>query len=133
MRAALTLVAFLACGDAYLSDSIEAGLRPHHATGASVEDPLLFRHQFQDHDDSGRLVYYQYEARRHAHVVMLDDFGVQSCTAAPVDANVTIVTLQMRSYEAPPSTTARATTASAAMARARLVMDSRTTAPTAEP
>ena len=46
MRAALTLVAFLACGDAYLSDSIEAGLRPHHATGASVEDPLLFRHQF---------------------------------------------------------------------------------------
>ena len=62
MRAALTLVAFLACGDAYLSDPIEAGLRPHHATGASVEDPLLFRHQFQDHDDSGRLVYYQYEA-----------------------------------------------------------------------
>ena len=54
MRAALTLVAFLACGDAYLSDPIEAGLRPHHATGASVEDPLLFRHQFQDHDDSGR-------------------------------------------------------------------------------
>jgi hypothetical protein len=47
MRAALLLVAFLACGDAYLSDPIEAGLRPHHATGASVEDPLLFRHQFQ--------------------------------------------------------------------------------------
>ena len=38
MRAALTLVAFLACGDAYLSDSIKAGLRPHHATGASVEE-----------------------------------------------------------------------------------------------
>ena len=57
-----------------------AGLRPHHNTGAAEEDPLLFRHRYQRHNaETDRLLYYQYEARRHAHVVMLNDLAVISC------------------------------------------------------
>ena len=61
-----------------------AGLRPHHASGQSNDDPLLFRHRYQHHDQrTNRLVYYQYQARRHAHVVHLDDLAVESCSATP--------------------------------------------------
>jgi len=61
-----------------------AGLRPHHASGQSNDDPLLFRHRYQHHDqETNHLVYYQYEARRHAHVVHLDDLAVESCSATP--------------------------------------------------
>ena len=61
-----------------------AGLRPHHASGQSNDDPLLFRHRYQHHDqETNRLVYYQYEARRHAHVVHFDDLAVESCSATP--------------------------------------------------
>ena len=50
----------------------DAGLRPHHAAGQSDHDPLLFQHRYQHHDaKSGHLLYYQYEAKRHAHVVRL--------------------------------------------------------------
>ena len=60
----------------------EHGLRPHHSSGAA-EDPLLFRHRYQHHDAaSDRLVYYQYEAKRHPHVVMLEDIGVNKCEAS---------------------------------------------------
>ena len=58
----------------------EHGLRPHHSSGAAAEDRLLFRHRYQHHDAaSDRLVYYQYEAKRHPHVVMIDDIGVHQC------------------------------------------------------
>mgnify|MGYP006142173223 CR=1 FL=1 len=52
-------------------DDVHApGLRPHHNTGQADEDPLVFQHRFQHHDHAtGELLYYEYEARRHAHVV----------------------------------------------------------------
>ena len=62
----------------------EKGLRPK--AKATEEDPLLFRHRYQHHDSaSNRLLYYQYETKRHPHVVVLDDIGVQSCEAASSD------------------------------------------------
>ena len=60
----------------------EQGLRPHHSSGAASEDPLLFRHRYQHHDAAtDRLLYYQYEAKRHPNVVMLTDM-VDSCEAS---------------------------------------------------
>ena len=62
----------------------EKGLRPK--AKATEEDPLLFRHRYQHHDSaSNRLLYYQYETKRHPHVVVLDDIGVQSCEAVSSD------------------------------------------------
>ena len=61
----------------------DAGLRPHHNTGAAAEDPLLFRHRFQHHDaNTGRLLYYQYEARRSSRVTMVEEMGAISCAAS---------------------------------------------------
>ena len=76
-----------------------AGLRPYHASGQSNDDPLLFRHRYQHHDPkTDRLVYYQYQARRHAHVVHLDDLAVESCSATPGGTEGTVLlTLVVRS------------------------------------
>ena len=53
------------------NDIHAVGLRPHHAVGQSADDPLLFRHRYQHHDlQTNRLLYYEYEAKRHAHVVL---------------------------------------------------------------
>jgi len=78
------LLAVLSASAAQLkSDILYDGLRPHHNTGAATEDPLLFRHRFQHHDvDTGRLLYYQYEARRSSRVTMVDDIGIISCVAS---------------------------------------------------
>ena len=47
---------------------------------ADPQDSLLFKHLHTHHDPaSGRLTYYEYHARRHAHVVMLDELGVLAC------------------------------------------------------
>ena len=75
------------------------GLRPHHLSGQSNDDPLLFRHRYQHHDQkTNHLVYYQYEARRHAHVVHLDDLAVESCSATPSGMEGTLLlTLVVRS------------------------------------
>ena len=83
-------------------DQHAGGLRPHHSTGATEEDPLLFRHRYQHHDeDTGRLMYYQYEAKRHAHVVMLRDVHVTGCEARPstADKRLTILKLVIASEE----------------------------------
>lgn len=70
------------------ADAIASGMRPHHNAGSTTQDPLVFKHRFQHHDPiSKRLLYYQYEARRHAHVIMLADLDVQSCTAKPTELN----------------------------------------------
>ena len=82
------------------NDQLHAtGLRPHHASGQSNDDPLLFRHRYQHHDQkTNRLVYYQYQARRHAHVVHLDDLAVESCSATPGGTEGTVLlTLIVRS------------------------------------
>ena len=79
----------------------EKGLRP--TPKATEEDPLLFRHRYQHHDSaSNRLLYYQYETKRHPHVIVLDDIGVQSCEAAsPNDQpNITTITMVVRDQAA---------------------------------
>lgn len=88
------LLAVLSASAAQLkSDILYDGLRPHHNTGAATEDPLLFRHRFQHHDvDTGRLLYYQYEARRSSRVTMVDDIGIISCVASDA-GNFTTVEL----------------------------------------
>jgi hypothetical protein len=78
----------------------ELGLRLRG--GATPEDPHLFRHRYQHHDEaSNKLLYYQYEAKRHPHVVVLEDLGVQSCVAAPQadQPNTTALTLVVRDQE----------------------------------
>ena len=99
----------------------DAGLRPHHATGQVPGDPTLFRHRYQHHDPkTNHLVYYQYEARRHDHVVctvpfgtpietpphcvanmycvycpqvLLSDFAIESCAAEPSVGGTAVLTL----------------------------------------
>ena len=73
------------------------GLRPHPNAGADSEDPLLFRHRYQHHDEiTDKLMYYQYEAKRHAHVVVLQDLGVLGCEAAPThQPNATTISLNI--------------------------------------
>ena len=62
--------------DAIIAD----GLDPKHAT-VDKDDPLLFKHRFEHHDAAtNQLTYYQYEARRHAHVVILDNLNATFCT-----------------------------------------------------
>ena len=95
-RCLLMLVAMLQVAVAKGEDMHMAGLRPHHNTGATEEDPFLFRHRYQHHDlESGQLMYYQYEARRHAHVVMLADLEVIACATSrdEVNASLTVLTL----------------------------------------
>ena len=81
------------------ADGLHAiGLRPHHASGQSNDDPLRFRHRYQHHDQkTNRLVYYQYQARRHAHVVHVDDLAVESCSATPILYGTAHLTLVVRS------------------------------------
>jgi len=75
---------------------IEEGLRPHHATGSRLDDPLLRKHRFQLHDfETDHLTYYEYEARLHAHVVMLEDLAVVSCNVRPMAENHTSIALVM--------------------------------------
>ena len=58
---------------------IADGLTKHPTV--DKDDPLLFKHRFEHHDAAtNRLTYYQYEARRHAHVVILDDLNATFCT-----------------------------------------------------
>lgn len=73
---------------------IKEGLNPHHAAGSHPQDPLLRRHSFQLHDfETDHLTYYEYEARLHAHVVMVEDLGVVSCVVRPMAENRTAITL----------------------------------------
>ena len=70
----------------------EKGLRP--SGGATEKDPHLFRHRYQNYDEAtNKLMYYQYEARRHAHVVVLDTLRVQGCEAATDGDEATELTL----------------------------------------
>ena len=65
------------------------GFWPTDDAGITADGVL--RHRYQHHDDTtGHLVYYQYEAKRHPHVWMLDKFGIQSCVAWPAPGNQTI-------------------------------------------
>lgn len=63
--------------------AIEKGFNPHADTKLHAdEDPLVFSHQFQhfDPEDSSKLIYYQYKAKRHANVTVLSAEHVAKCT-----------------------------------------------------
>lgn len=61
----------------------KAGLAAHHSTGASDEDPLLFRHRYASSDGtSGDVIYLEYEAKRHPNTVMLNDLNIELCEAS---------------------------------------------------
>jgi hypothetical protein len=69
------------------------GLNPHHATGQDPHDPRLHRHRFQYHDpETDQLMYYQYEAKHHEHLVVLDAHAhhVESCSVAPSRSTTTV-------------------------------------------
>ncbi|XRA96477.1 papilin [Pycnococcus provasolii] len=54
----------------------EDGLRPKHAAPKSTTDTGShgFEHRYEYHDPvSGHMIYFQYSAKRHGHVVMLDE------------------------------------------------------------
>ena len=77
----------------------EQGLRPSGRGTAEdpPQDPLLFSHRYQHHDEAtNRLIYYQYEARHHPHVVNLEDLGVRSCEVTRQNdaPNITAITLE---------------------------------------
>ena len=81
----------------FTNDIHAAGLRPMKHT-ANKSDPLLFKHRYHHHDThANRLVYYEYEARRHAHVIMLDEMQVMSCFLQfdENDAKLTWLTLRI--------------------------------------
>ena len=66
------------------NEHIARGLKPHHDTGASPTDPLHFRHRYHTTTSQGALLYFEYEAKRHAHVVMLVEADASGgCGAAP--------------------------------------------------
>ena len=75
-------------------DVIAAGLRPHHDTGSTPEDPGLFRHRFQHLSADDKLTYFEYEARRHMHVVFTDDLDVKFFTMRAIGEN-TVLTLTL--------------------------------------
>lgn len=81
------------------SEALAAGPAPESGDLSQSGDPLLFRHRFQHHDvGTGRLLYYEYAARRHSHVVPLTDLGIESChvKAHPRLENHTFLTLVTR-------------------------------------
>jgi hypothetical protein len=86
--------------------AVATGMRPHHSAGASAEDPLLFQYRFQHHDPlTDTLTYYQYKAKRHAHVVILGPDDVDLCTFEQLpprgnQSKLTAMTLVMRDENA---------------------------------
>ena len=61
---------------------IASGMNPPSDSGADPNDPLLFKHRFQHHNpDTNELLYFQYEAKRHAHVQLLGGEDVRRCRA----------------------------------------------------
>ena len=75
----------------------EKGLHP--SAKATDEGSLLFRHRSEHPDSSSNwLPYYQYETKRHPHVVVLAGIGVQSYEAAPQNdqPNITTITFVVK-------------------------------------
>ena len=77
-----------------------AGLQPSHEE-LDLEDPLLFKHRYAHRDvTNDRMIYYEYRARRHEHVLMLSTLDIQSCIISfqAASPNQTVIQLTMHCW-----------------------------------
>jgi len=71
-----------------------------HKAEAAAEDPLLFKHRLQYLDAvSNKLTYYEYSARRHDHVLMLDEMNISSCALEVAGGQIQKVQLTSRDHD----------------------------------
>jgi hypothetical protein len=71
-----------------------------HKAGAAAEDPFLFKHRLQYLDAvSNKLTYYEYSARRHNHVLMLDEMNISSCVLEVAGGQIQKVHLTSRDHD----------------------------------
>jgi hypothetical protein len=70
-----------------------------HKAEAASEDPFLFKHRVQSHDAvSNKLTYFEYSARRHHHVLMLNEMNISSCTLEVAGGQIQKVHLTSRDH-----------------------------------
>jgi hypothetical protein len=68
-----------------------------HKAEAAAEDPFLFKHRLQYHDAaSNKLTYFEYSARRHDHVLMLNEMNISSCVLEVAGGQIQRVHLTSR-------------------------------------
>ena len=71
-----------------------------HKAEAASEDPLLFKHRLQTHDAvSNKITYFEYSARRHHHVLMLNEMNISSCTLEVAGGQIQKVQLTSRDHD----------------------------------
>ncbi|KAL3904994.1 MAG: hypothetical protein SGPRY_011078, partial [Prymnesium sp.] len=67
-----------------------------HAPTVSAQDPFRFKHRQQHHDtESDKLTYFEYSARRHGHVLMLNDTDFQRCFLQVSENEITSISLEL--------------------------------------
>ena len=70
-----------------------------HKAEAAAEDPFLFKHRLQSHDAvSNKLTYFEYSARRHDHVLMLNEINISSCTLEVAGGQIEKIHLTSRDH-----------------------------------
>ena len=71
-----------------------------HKAEAAAEDPFLFKHRLQYHDAaSNKLTYFEYSARRHDHVLMLNEMNISSCALEVAGGQILKVHLTSRDHD----------------------------------
>jgi hypothetical protein len=71
-----------------------------HKAEAAAEDPFLFKHRLQYLDAaSNKLTYYEYSARRHNHVLMLNEMNISSCALEVAGGQIRKVHLTSRDHD----------------------------------
>jgi hypothetical protein len=71
-----------------------------HKAEAAAEDPFLFKHRLQYHDAaSNKLTYFEYSARRHDHVLMLNEMNISSCALEVAGGQIQRVHLTSRDHD----------------------------------
>jgi len=71
-----------------------------HKAEAAAEDPSLFKHRIQYHDAiSNKLTYFEYSARRHHHVLMLNEMNISSCALEVAGGQILKVHLTSRDHD----------------------------------
>ena len=71
-----------------------------HKAEAAAEDPFLFKHRLQYHDAlSNKLTDFEYSARRHEHVLMLNEMNISSCALEVAGGQIQRVHLTSRDHD----------------------------------
>ena len=71
-----------------------------HKAEAAAEDPFLFKHRLQYHDAlSNKLTYFEYSARRHEHVLMLNEMNISSCALEVAGGRIQTIHLTSRDHD----------------------------------